>query len=202
MKETAGQTSLWVVFGVACIPLIASVVAAILASRSAGKARSAEGEAERIRRLEARVSDKREATYKPLLDLLSTVLSPGQSKKDHSSDIHKVAPAFAGWVSIYGSDDSVRAYRNFMHTTYHKAPAQVMLRAYADFVVAARRDMGDPDTTVGPEDVLAMRLTDFYEGEFHFVATAPFADVAQAYGWEIPWTREPRLPSATDDTAQ
>lgn len=76
-----------------------------------------------------------------------------------------------------------------MQASYSGAPPQILLRLYADFVVAARRDMGDPDTKIGVEEVLGIRITDFYsDPDMRKTLEPRFEDVASAFGWQMPWT--------------
>lgn len=60
-----------------------------------------------------------------------------------------------------GVDDAVARYEHFMQSTYKDAPAPVLLRLYADFVLAARKDMGDPETQLTVEHILGMKIKDF-----------------------------------------
>ncbi len=81
-----------------------------------------------------------------MIDLLGQVLVPGGADKalENEAEMIERLSEFASWISIFGSDDAVKSFHNFMQGAFHAAPAPITLRLYADFVLAARRDMGDP----------------------------------------------------------
>ena len=110
------------------------------------------------------------------------------------AELLKRTKDFAGWVCVFGSDEAVETYSKFMQGSYHSAPPQVLVMLYAEFVLAARRDMGDPDTSVSLEDILSIRIKDLYsdqQHQFRRAITQPFADVCRESGWDIPWVRDP-----------
>ena len=61
--------------GLALIPALAAIIAAVLAARSVHKARTTETELEKLRLLERRVVERKYETYKPMIDMLSEMLS-------------------------------------------------------------------------------------------------------------------------------
>jgi hypothetical protein len=70
-------------------------------------------------------------------------------------------------------------------TTTHRPNS---LRVYADFVVAARRDMGLSATELTAVEILGMRLTDLYtSAKFYDIAHQPFEELCAQYGWQPPW---------------
>jgi hypothetical protein len=183
------------------ITLAAALVAALsafFAARSAGKARTAEGEAERLRRLEVRVADRKYDVYKPMLELLSQALDPQAAKAINHNELLATTGEFARWVSVFGSDEAVRAFRNFMQASYTSPPPNVALRLYADFQLAVRRDMGDPQTTVSALDLMGIRIRDIHTNNrsSYDAMVLPFADVCSNEGWQVPWLQAPpALPS-------
>lgn len=164
-------------------------------------------EIERLKILEARVSAVKTDVYRPMIDALNEVLggqkvhleqssSKGQRRAAPRADLAETTRVFAGWLSIIGSDEAVRAFRNLMQAAYSGAPGQIFLRLYAEFVVAARRDMGDPDTRIGIEEVLGIRITDLYsDADMRKILQGSIADVASAFAWTVPWNTAP--PNAT-----
>ncbi len=59
----------------------------------------------------------------------------------------------------YASDDCQRAFGRMMQGAYGDAPGPVIMRLYAEFVVAARRDLGDESSLLTPTEVFAPKLT-------------------------------------------
>lgn len=167
---------------------VAAIASAILAGLFAKSTKKAEIQAESIRDLEKRISDKKYEVYKPAIDLIGAMMTPGRAKKVGQQEVVDKLSEFASWVSIYGSDDSVNAYRKFAQAAYSGgAPTPVMMRLYADFILEARRDMGYPDTSITPTDLLSIRITDIYKSNFSHI-DLPFDDLCQLEGWVPPWS--------------
>lgn len=177
---------LWVTLVVVLIPFLGTVVAAVIASRSASSARESEAEVERLRRLELRVAEERLNVYRPMLDTYGRAL--GGATDELTERLQDIFPGFATWISIYGSDDAVLAFNRLMQCAYHDAPSAVIVRAYADFVLAARRDLGDGDTTTTAVDVMGIRLNDLYQGQLIDDLRDDFEAVASRHGWTPPWS--------------
>ncbi|WP_432745252.1 hypothetical protein H7827_13270 [Streptomyces sp. JH002] len=171
------------------IPAIASVLAAIVASWSARAARRHDAAAQRLRDLEQKVSERRYGTYKPMIDLLANVLDPEAVKEivANGEKFRKDVAEFAAWISIYGSDEAVDGFHNFMQSTYHNAPPGVLLKLYAEFVLSARRDMGNPETELSVSRVLGMRIKDIYGSELLKSVDRPLAAVCRENDWVPPW---------------
>lgn len=185
----SGEPSLLVVLGVASIPAVAAIVAAIIAARSASKAKRAELEADRLRRLEERVAEQKYSVYKPMLELIRDMLDKTRKGQVTPKETMRKIGDFATWVTIFGSDEAVLAFRNFMQASFHDAPTRVAIRLYSDFVLAARRDMGDPNTKLHGADALALRINDLYEKGFHVDDALPLEEVFRKYGWTAPWLK-------------
>lgn len=182
---------MWAVFLIAGIPAVAAVIAAGVAARSAAHARTAEAETERLRLLEDRVSERKYEVYRPMIDSLARMLDPGLGTKPSEAEMRERLTEFAGWVGVFGSDEAVLAFRNFMQGTFADAPASVILRLYSDFQLAARRDMGDPQTKLAPADLIAMRINDLYTGDsaMYDAMTLPFEEACRRANWNPPWLK-------------
>lgn len=182
----------WVTTIVSGLPAIAAITAAVLAGRFAKRARVVEIEAQRLRDLEARLADKKYDVYRPMMEMLGAVfVTQGEKAPEKEVSVEKLSE-FAQWISIYGSDEAVRSYRNFMQSAFHSPPPEIYLRIYADFVIAARRDMGLPSTDLTAIEILGMRLTDLYASpKFYDIASRPFEEVCAQYDWQPPWLTTP-----------
>lgn len=185
--EIPATPPLWLTIAIVAVPAIAAILAAIIAARSARRATAAQAEADRLRHLEERVAGQKYEMYRPMIDLLRDMLDPKQSKKVTTNQAGERMAQFATWVAIFGSDDAVIAYRNFMQASFHDAPPAVAIRLYGDFVIAVRRDMGDPKTGLSATDVMAIRINDIYESEMVTDTTIPLPEVFAKYGWAAPW---------------
>lgn len=174
----------------AAIPVIASATAALIAARSARSVKRSEAEAQRIRDLENRISERKYEIYQPIIQALGDVFDlekAEEMKKGGTNDLTDMLRKFATWITIYGSDEAVRAYHNFMQGAFNEAPTLVTMRLYADLMLAARRDIG-ADTTVTPAQLFGMRLTDLYiEGDIHKAMTLPFLELCKRESWSPPW---------------
>ena len=64
------------------------------------------------------------------------------------------------------------------------------MRIAAEFVLAARKDMGDDVTALTAIDVLGMTIKDTYDNREFFEALAlPLPQVYKRYSWTPPWER-------------
>lgn len=173
----------------ASIPAIAAIVAAIIAALSAASARRSESSAQTVRDLEARIAERKFAIYEPMIELLRKILDPRDAaailadEEGYRASISK----FAAWIAIYGSDEAITYFQRFMQCTYRSATPAIMVRMYAEFVLAARRDMGYPDTKVTGEEIFGIRLKDVYERTWIDAFTMPLADLYAREGWDAPW---------------
>lgn len=182
----------WLVpLAAATVPAVASIGAAILAARSARASRAAELDAERIRDLEDRLAERKYDVYKPMIEMLRKMLdSKGDpAKAGRQAAMVAQLSEFAAWVSIFGSDEALRAFHNFMQGAFAEAPPTVLIRLYADFVIAARHDMGDTASTVTPTEILGLRINDLYSSDMVKSTSLPFVDLCEEVGWQAPWLR-------------
>ncbi len=55
--------------------------------------------------------------------------------------------------------------------------------------MAARRDMGNPDTSVEPSILVGMRIKDVYDPskDALFALIAPWPELEQRFSWRRPW---------------
>ncbi|NEA49243.1 hypothetical protein [Streptomyces sp. SID10815] len=171
---------------VAAIPAFASIVAATVAARAAKRAKKVELSAQHLRDLENRISEKKYDVYKPMINLIRDMLDRRQVDEEDSRA--KISD-FSTWVIIYGSDEAVQAFHNFMQAAYHDPPVKVLMKLYADFVMAARRDMGYSDTKVEPSHFLGMRINDLYDNSLLRNIDVPYLDVCAEERWQPPWVR-------------
>jgi hypothetical protein len=177
----------------ASVPAAASVVAAVVAAVAASRTKSRENEAARIRDLESRISEKKYAVYKPMIDALGDVFDLERAQKadgkdERDRDLRQRISDFWIWITIYGSDDAVRAFHRFMQSTYVQAPAPIMMRLYADFVLAARRDIGYPKSDLNAIDFLGIRISDIYSSaDMMAIAGQSFDSLCKKHDWQPPW---------------
>ncbi|MER5703448.1 hypothetical protein ABT023_16105 [Micromonospora sp. NPDC002296] len=174
---------------VAAIPALAAIIAAFVAGRYAKSSKTSEHEAQRLRDLESRISDRKYETYQPMIALLGDMLNREKAAELlKGEDIPARLHEFATWASIYASDDSVRAFRNLMQASYAGAPGEITLRLYCEFVLAARRDIGRSDTTTTTEEILGMRVTDLYAKDgLLWVVKESFPKICRRVNWSPPW---------------
>lgn len=165
----------------------ASIAAAVVAGIFALLAGRSSRRATRIERLEERLAGKKYEFYKPLLDQFAEMLKPG-AKPNGPLLIDRMSEATT-WLSVYGSDEAVLAFHRFMQCTYVSPPVPVFMRAYADLVMAARRDLsGGTETTL--VELMGIRLKDVYTNDqMRAALEAPSIDAAaELIGWKTPWS--------------
>ncbi|MFD9210559.1 hypothetical protein ACFVZM_30280 [Streptomyces sioyaensis] len=170
----------------ASIPALAAIVAALIAARAARHAKRAELSAQHLRDLENRISEKKYDVYKPMINLIRDMLDRRQIDEE---DSRARISDFSTWVIIYGSDEAVQTFHNFMQAAYHDPPVKVLMKLYADFVLAARRDMGYPETHVKPSHFLGMRINDLYDNSLLRNVDASLREICDEVDWQPPWTR-------------
>lgn len=194
--QSPSSVPLWLPIVVAILAGTSSVVASVLATRAAGRARSAEGELARLRDLENRLDSRKYEVYKPMLDLLRSFFdssnAAARTKAPTEADALRKIGDFAAWISIYGSDEAIYAFRNMMQAIFHAPPAAITMRLYYEFVLASRRDIGHSTTAISAMDLMGMRLSDLYDlRSSHDMGARTLEELASDHGWEIPWVRTP-----------
>ena len=192
--STAASSAWWLLLLVSLVPAVAAIISAVIAARAAHRARTAEGEASRLRDLDERNSARKYETYQPMIELLRDALTSAQPGKEPPSNeiVLQRTSEFATWIAIFGSDEAVTAFRNYLQAAYHDAPGPVGLRLYADFVVAARKDIAWPSTAVTALELLGLRINDLHdELQNYEMATLPLEQLAAREGWTVPWLAAP-----------
>jgi hypothetical protein len=181
---------------VGSVATVGAVAAAWLASRSARAARQGELEAARIRDLENRISERKYEVYKPMLDYIGHIFNQ-QSEESRAAiadkvAVNKVFVEFARWIGIYGSDEVLTAYHHLMQGMSYGAPPVVLNRLMADFLLAARRDIGNSNSKAQQDELLIVtfRVNDFYnEGDLvGKVMRLPLKKALKKAGWTPPWS--------------
>jgi hypothetical protein len=181
---------------VGSVATVGSVVAAWLASRSARAARQGELEAGRIRDMENRISERKYEVYLPMLEYLGHVFNQQneESQKAIADSVAntKIFVDFSRWLAIYGSDEALTAYHNLVQAMNYNAPTLVLSRLITDFVLAARRDIGNSNSNASRTELFAVtfRLNDFYDqGDLtRQVMRLPLKKALKKAGWTPPWS--------------
>jgi hypothetical protein len=196
VAASGGGPAAWVAILVASIAAGAAVIAAIVAAASARSTKQLELQAQRTRDLESRISERKAEVYKPMIDMLGTILSAAaQDVKPSPEKVQANMREFATWIIIYGSEDAIKAYHNFTQAAFAQAPGLIATRLYAEFILAARRDLGYPETSVTAMEIMGMRVTDLYsEFEYRSAMTQTFEELCQRERWTPPWLTVPSLP--------
>jgi hypothetical protein len=188
--EVSSDPAAWIAILAAVIATLGTVVAAIVAARSAKADKRSELQTRKIAELENRISDRKYEIYKPMIEMLGEVLRANRETQPLDSDeIQKLIHEFSVWVSIYGSDDAVTAFHRFQQAAFNDVPSIVSIRLYAELVLAARRDIARSDTQIRPLEIIGMRVTDIYTDEAYYLAmTEPFDKLCERYNWIAPWS--------------
>ena len=189
---------------VGSVATVSSVVAAWLATRSARAARQGELEAARIRDMENRISERKYEVYKPMLDYIGHIFSQqSEESKQAIADqaaVNKIYVDFSRWLAIYGSDEALTAYHNLMQGMSYGAPLLVLNRLITDFLLAARRDIGNSGSRTSETELftVAFRLNDFYSQEdlARQIMRLPLKKALKKAGWSPPWSSKKAVPNA------
>ena len=178
----------WVPLFASMVAALGSLTAAFVAGRFAAKTRNAQSQAERVLELEKRLASSKFDVYQPMLELLREMIfdAAKTGKIIDEAKMVETMSKFGTWIQIFGSDEAVLVYHRWMQAAFHNPPPPVAVRLYAEFVLAARRDMGDPQTKVTMLDLLGIRLNDVYET---FADDLGLDDKAFyiKHGWNPPW---------------
>lgn len=177
---------LWTQILISVLPAILSFVAAYISIRSANNARTAEQEAARLRALEERTADKKYEMYKPFLQNLGDALTPGKTEKALKKMEETIAN-FQSFVTVWGSDEVVKAYFRFRTASALEPPALVTMRLMSDLMVAIRKDIAWPETKLNGTEIIGMRINDLHtQPQFSSVFKKPLNEVFKEQGWEPP----------------
>lgn len=199
--SAGGGPAWWIAVLVAAIAACASISAAVVAALSAKSTKRIEVESQHARELESRISERKFDTYKPVIEMFGDLASGTRSSivlANQEANVEKLQD-FATWINIYGSDDAVAAYHNFIQAAFNNCPVMIAVRLYAEFTLAARRDIGFPDTKVTAIQIMGIRVNDIYSEESYRQAlTAPFDELCRREHWTPPWRSEVgSVPSAS-----
>lgn len=180
----------WIAIAAAVIATAGTVLAAVLASRAERSSKQSEIQAQHIRELESRISERKYQIYQPMIEMLADALNTKVTKTALPPDevlmrIHK----FSSWIVIYGSDLAVTAFQHFLQAIYNGVPPEIATRLYAEFVLAARRDIARSDTQIGALEIIGMRIDDLYtNADYYRLMTQPFEEICKRLQWTPPWS--------------
>lgn len=178
---------LWVTLVAIGVPAGASIVAAVVAGRFASKARLAEGRAARLLALDERTAQRRLDVYEPFIATLGDLLT-GQRKAQALGNLETVMLDFQNFVVLWGSDDVVTAFYRFRRASSVSPPAAITMRLAAELLIAMRRDLAWPDSTITSLEVFGARITDLKKGsEMEGTLTLPFDQLILREKWTPPW---------------
>jgi hypothetical protein len=182
----------WLGAVVALAGALGAMGAAWIAARSANRSKAAELQAQRILESEKRLSASRQEVYQPMLEFLRSVLDSATSEKETALDMaqaRETLSRFWMWVQVYGSDDMVRAAHKFAQALYTSPPPPIMVRYLNEFVLAVRKDLGEPETRIGLIELAGLRITDIYEPEYQEALTMPEEELWGRENWTAPWAK-------------
>lgn len=169
------------------VVLVAALPAAV-SGFFAWRAQRSSKQVERLQRLEERLAEKKVEVYEPLINFLAKMIDPKTSQDLKEAELHREIRRGSTWLGIYGSDEATRAFERFMQCSYAGAPPKVAIRAYADFVLAARRDMGEPKTNITVTELLGMRMTDVHtHPDYREALSMDLDSLCRIEGWPAPW---------------
>lgn len=182
------STPLWLQIVAIGLPAAASVVAAVVASRYAARARLAEGRAARLLALEERTSARRADVYLPFVKTLGDLLTP--ARRDLAvATMEDVMADFHNFVTVWGSDDVVASFYRFRRGSTTSPPPAIMMRLTADLLLAIRRDLAWPDSSTSALEIMGSRITDLEPGgDLESAFTMPFEALVKREKWAAPWS--------------
>lgn len=196
VASAGGGPAEWVTILVAGISAGAAFIAAIVAGAYARATKKLELQAQRARDLEGRISERKAEVYRPMIEMLGTAISgAAQDVKPTPEEVQARIREFTTWISIYGSDEAIKAFHNFTQGAFTGAPGLIPTRLYAEFILAARRDLGYPETSVTATELMGMRVNDLYsEAEYRRAMSETFEELCRRESWTPPWLTPPGLP--------
>ncbi|MDJ0379199.1 hypothetical protein [Cryobacterium sp. PH31-L1] len=180
---------LWIQILTIALPAVVSVFAGIWSARSAGRAKAAEHEAARLRALEERIAQKKFELYQPMLEVLGDMMTPGKTEAALAG-AGEVMSDFQTFVSVWGSDDAVRAFYKFRVASSTNPPSMITIRLVSDFMIEARRDLAWPNTKLTGREVMGMRINETTP-QLEEALTLDFDALARKYEWHAPWYPAP-----------
>jgi hypothetical protein len=147
------------------IPFIGAVIAAVVAGRYALRAKTAEFQANRVLELERRLAASKADVFEPMVEALGRVFELTAQGKSADEDAFEEAAGpqfrrFVHWVQVYGADETVLTVHKMMQAFYSSPPSEVVLRLMGELLVAARRELGHPDTKIDALDLMGIRINE------------------------------------------
>lgn len=183
------MTPLWLSITIAVVPAAASIVAAVIASRYAARARVAEAETARLRAAEERLAERKFKLYEPMLQAFGNMMLPGNSATALPA-AEAAMPAFLNFATMWASDGALRAFFRFRIASATTPPPEITLRLVSDFLIEARKDLSGTETTVTGLEVIGMRVNDLYSNpNFVQAFTLPLEELAKIHHWAVPWAQ-------------
>jgi hypothetical protein len=175
---------------VAVIALLSAIFSSITSARSAKSINESGLQAQRISELENRISNRKYEVYRPMIELLARIVT--QADGLTPANVGPQMINFSAWLAIYGSNEAIVAFRNFRQASFKEGvPPVIYIRLYGEFVVAARRDIGQSDSETTLVNVLGMIASDLYTDQNVYEALSlPFDEVCRRQGWRAIWTEE------------
>jgi hypothetical protein len=176
---------------VALVSALGAITAAVIAGRSATRSKQAEIRAAHAVELEKRLAVAKTGVFEPFIEAISeflagTVGAPGGTSP--VQDFEKPLWAFAHWVQIYGTDDTVRATAHLTQASYADAPPIVLFRLLAELLLQLRRELGDPMTALAAVDLVAIRTSDtYFDAESYASLSDPLDTLYARHNWTPPW---------------
>lgn len=170
-------------------PLWVALIPAALAGFFAYRTKRSEIRAQSRIEAERRIAASRGETFEPLVERIGEMwdlIGKGEELSEEwmEKEFNPTVLTFLRWVQIYGSDEAVWSAHRLMLAIYHDPPPNVLIRLLADVVLAARRDLANPETKVTFLDIMGLRITDIYE---HPWATQSLEELFRAEKWIPPW---------------
>jgi hypothetical protein len=176
------------------IPVVVAVLSALLAGYFARQTKGAEIQAQRILELEKRIAASRADVFEPMVEAVGKFWERTAKTSGNLPDSwteKNLLPAFSRfghWVQIYGSDETVWLYHRFMQAIFADAPSTVIMRLLADLILAARKELGNPDSALNAVDIMGIRINDIYVNGVPMAwASLPESELYENEAWTPPW---------------
>jgi hypothetical protein len=171
------------------IPVWVALIPTVLAGLFAYRTKRSEIRAQSRIEAERRIAVSRGETFEPLIERIGEMLDKISRGEDVSQawtdeEFTPTLLKFLRWVQIYGSDEAVWSAHRLMQGINNKPPSNVLPLLLADIILAARRDLANPETRVTLLDVLGLRITDIYE---HPWAAQSLEELCRSENWVPPW---------------
>lgn len=167
---------------VAVIAAVASVIAAVVAGAYALASRRLDARLQRSGAAQDRISERKRGMYEPVVDMLDRMFTTDELPTPEEVR-HK--RRFDTWVNLYGSEATVRAYSRLMQALPHHPPADIQIRLYADFLLAVREDIGNPEGALDRTQILGPRLGPLQDRAS--LTDPDLTAVCRRAGWPPPW---------------